>query len=310
MSIINGFNPSYFFANNNNSQNDIVVPDEILDEAPKRRGRPPKAKVNSNIATEQGTTDLTMMQSNVPYYNSFAETNDMIKGSIYQLDSLNNEVSQQINTIKESKTIKNKYNYLSNLAEVSSGIISSKITAIKEINNVIKTCHDLELKRTKELNLNASDKSDDQKLMEMYNAYISTPVGANPYAFSPSPTDMVVPGGSTVNPMNVAAMEQQIANQYMNNMSPEQNRMLQMENPNIKTVVVYDQATGSRWFDNIDVVTGESIPNMPIPDSSFLDDTTVNLKSGTARNSNINTDYPLIIVNGNGVAPRTDMSKF
>jgi hypothetical protein len=144
----------------------------------------------------------------------------------------------------------------------------------------------------------------------MYNAYISTPVGANPYTFGPSAADMVVPGGATVNPMNIMAMEQQVANQYMNNISPEQNRMLQMENPNIKTVVVYDQATGSRWFDNIDVVSGESIPNMPVPDSSFLDDTTVNLKSGTARNSNINADYPLVIVNGNGVAPRTDMSKF
>ena len=79
-------------------------------------------------------------------------------------------------------------------------------------------------------------------------------------------------------------------------MSPEQNRMFMEGNPNIQTVVVYNQTTGERKFDVVDTRTNESVPNMPIPDRSFLEDMTISFKSMTAENTNTNTTYPLVVV--------------
>ena len=83
---------------------------------------------------------------------------------------------------------------------------------------------------------------------------------------------------------------------WKQNMSPEQNRMImEQKNPNIQTVVVYDQTTNNKYFDVIDRTTGQSIPNMPKPDPYLLADTYPNINNMTARNSNIDTVYPLVL---------------
>ena len=78
-------------------------------------------------------------------------------------------------------------------------------------------------------------------------------------------------------------------------LTPEQNRMRMESNPNIQVVVRYDQATGQRYFDVVDKVTGTSVPNYPRPDNFLLEDTTIDIHTGIARNRNINTVWPLVI---------------
>ena len=82
-------------------------------------------------------------------------------------------------------------------------------------------------------------------------------------------------------------------------LTPEQNRMRMESNPNIQTVVRYDQSTGQRSFDVIDTSTGMSVPNYPRPDNFLLEDTTIDIHSGIARNRNVNNVWPLILVGSN-----------
>ena len=70
-------------------------------------------------------------------------------------------------------------------------------------------------------------------------------------------------------------------------------------NPNIKTVLVLNAVTGERHFDVMDMTTGESIPNVPRPDPMFLEDTIPYPNENVARNVNLDTSYPLIIVGDN-----------
>lgn len=299
MSIIKGFNPEFFSKSSEDTIATSSGDDIVVVEEKKKRGRPKKKIDSSEIVTveESSPTELSMLQSNTPYINSYEENNAALRGAVVQLDFLNNEVTEQIHAIKNSKTIKKKYDYISDLSAVSSNIISSKISAIRELNNTISKCHDLELKRTKELKLTTDDKTDDQRLMDMYNAYISVPMGTR-YP-TPNPIDLVTQSGG-LNQFN-NTNEDFMYQQYQQNKTPEQNYMLQLEDPNIKTVVVYDRGTGQRRFDVIDMSTGQSVPNMPLPDPAFLDDTNINLKTGMARNSNINMNYPLIVVGDDSI---------
>ena len=49
----------------------------------------------------------------------------------------------------------------------------------------------------------------------------------------------------------------------------------------------------------MDMTTGESIPNVPRPDPMFLEDTIPYPNENVARNVNLDTSYPLIIVGDN-----------
>ena len=67
----------------------------------------------------------------------------------------------------------------------------------------------------------------------------------------------------------------------------------------IDTVVVYDDATGNRWFDVVDKVTRQPIPNVEKPDPTYIYDLDINVRGGFAKDSNRNVTYPLIVVHGN-----------
>ena len=67
------------------------------------------------------------------------------------------------------------------------------------------------------------------------------------------------------------------------------------KNPNVKTVVVYNQTTGNKWFDVIDVTTGNSVPNIARPAEFLLDDMVPDFRNGIATNSNANMSFPLVL---------------
>jgi hypothetical protein len=81
----------------------------------------------------------------------------------------------------------------------------------------------------------------------------------------------------------------------MQNMTPIQQQMVLEKNPSIKPVVVYDQSTGNKYFDVVDVTTGRSIPNVPRPGNFLLDDMRIDTRTGLATNSNANMTYQLVV---------------
>lgn len=265
----------------------------------KKRGRPKKKTMpdGNEIITgedeeDHSNYDLPMTQSNVPYNTMYDETSNMLRTSIFQIDSLNNDIKNQIDSIKDSKTIKRKYDYMSTLSTTASALLSTKISAIREMNKSITDSNNLELKRSKEMKLSeAANGQDDNKLiMEMYNKFISNPTMG--YSV-PTSTDITLMTGIE----NMVRSD--IGNMDYAGLSSSENMMRLENNPNIKTVVICDLDTGARWFDVIDITTQQSVPNVEKPDAMFLDNLTLDFRNGIARDTNLDISYPLISANGN-----------
>ena len=282
--------------------NSVLVP--IAQEPPKKkRGRPRKEESSTNVTVVQkGSTTssgLPLCQTNDPYEDTYEETNDMLRVSINQLDILANDVKSELDNIRSSKTLKGKYQYISDLCATASGLISSKITAIKEINAVKTKCHELEIRRIKDIKSAAANQQDDDKyIADLYNAYINTPIGAAQHpALQYNSANVagnmgVLMGGMPAAPTN----EDQNFNNFMQNLTPEQNRMILGDNNNIETVVVYDPNTGDKMFDVIDITTGTPVPNYPRPDRGLLDDTSVDFNTGIATNTNIGQSWKVVVL--------------
>ena len=269
------------------------------DKEKKEKRNKVKIVQEGEIPNEHGLTN-PIPGSNVAevdYARSYNETNNLIRGAIIQADELSQEIKQDIDTVRSSKTIKNKYTYVTNLTASASALLSTKISAIKELNSTITQAHNLELNRMKTLKLNESEGNDDMKMMDIYSAFVNTPIGSY-VPPAPNVQDLTLGVNSQNSP--VSAIEMVAARpEESRNLTPEQNRMRMESNTNIQTVVRYDQTTGQRCFDVIDKNTMMSVPNYPRPDAFLLEDTTIDVHSGIARNRNINTVWPLILEGSN-----------
>lgn len=268
----------------------------------KKRGRPPKKKDNdiTMVPAEDTKSDLPLYQTNEAYLDTYGKTNAITEGIICEVDGLNAMVVTELKNIQASKTLKRKYDYISQLAGTSSNLLGTKLTAVKEMNKVITDSHNLELKRIKDLKLNTQDKVDDDKyIMDMYNAFINTPVGTYTGGTPMAPTMVEMTTMNGVQGINRTGMvaTANTFDDYVNNMTPTQNMMRLEQDPNVKVAVVYDASTGNRWFDVVNIQTGESIPNVDKPDQMFLEDTVLDTQNGIARNTNLDTTYPLIVIN-------------
>lgn len=297
-----GFLNTKFFTNSENTSGMSGATSTTSEDIKpgKKRGRPKKSETVENNTNEHTNGTLALHQSNEPYLDTYNQTNIMVQNTISEVDGLNNMIKTELQSIQNSKTLKRKYDYISQLAGTSSTLIGTKLSAIKELNKVITDSHNLELKRIKDLKLNTNTEVDDNKyIMDMYNAFINTPVGTGSPMNIPSITELTMLNGvDGVNRTQITNTANSFES-YMSNITPSQNMMLLEQNQDIKTVVVYDASTGNRWFDVMNITTGESIANVEKPDAMFLEDTTLDTRNGIARNVNLDTTYPLIVINGN-----------
>lgn len=288
-----------------NGDSKYVISDNTLvpSDNKSKRGRPRKTD-NSVVVERPINGDIRSNPNNtgVDYHSAYQETDLILKTAIGQTDMLINEVGADLAKIRESKAMTSKYKYITDLSLAMSGLISTKISAAKELNNSISKANDMEYKMNKELKALEVNKDDNKSIMDLYNAFISAPVSSRAI-LGPSIQDMTLPKNTNISTMDIITANMNSNQQdefgyqqYLANMTPEQNRMRYENNPNVQTVVVYDQSSGQKWFDVIDTQTGQSIPNMPKPDEFLLDDTRPDLMNMVARNSNINVTYPLRVV--------------
>ena len=242
--------------------------EEVTQKNQTKRGRPKKEKTTTNESEPKQAIVLS-------YADSYNETNGLLKNTILQADILSSEIKSDLDTVRSSKTLKNKYNYITNLTGSAASVLSAKIQAIRELDGNITQAHNLEIKRD---TLNKNDKSDndDMRMMDLYSAFINTPMGTYNPSGVPSIQDSVlgINGSTSITPVTMDYSSNQM------NMSPEMTAMRMETNPNIETVVKYDSTTGQRYFDVIDKSTGASIPNYPRPDNFLLDDTTIDVRTG------------------------------
>ncbi len=290
-----GINLSFFM-----SEDSKIEPSDSEIEAKSRKKKSSVKVVNENdIIGKINNPVPGSSVAEVDYASTYNETNNLIRGAIIQTDELASEVKQDIDKIRASTTLKGKYTYLTNLTSTAGTLISTKIAAIKELNSSITQAHNLELNRMKALKLNEQKENDDMRMMDIYSAFINTPVGTYSAPAAPSIQDLTL-GVNSANP-NVSGIEMVAQGNNSTPLTAEQNRMRMENNPNVETVVRFDQSTGMRAFDVIDKTTGMSISNYPRPDAFLLEDTTIDVNMGIARNRNINSVWPLIVEGSNSM---------
>lgn len=278
----------------------------------KKRGRPKKEdkkQLTEIITADNGTevvAPLAMWQSNEPYIDTYNDSRTLLYGSIAELDVIARDVKEELTLVKDSKTIRNKYGIINDLANTAANIIGHKIRAVQELDSIVTKAHDLDMKRYKDNKSAqlAESQNQDQHIFDMYNAFVNTPVGAyNPIQF-PTMQEITMADGMGMNTGLITAdintpqpgIGDPAYASYKQRETPEQRMMImQKNNPNIKTVVVYNQENQTKRFEVRDTMTGQVIPGASVPADYLLADTTINLANGVARNANIDTVYPLVV---------------
>lgn len=293
------------------------------EESKKKRGRKKKTEKVGDVeivTNEDDQSDVPMLASNRPYKETYVETDNILRTAVVQLDEAASEISEDINDIRTSKTLRKKYDYLANLQSSRATIISAKISAAREMNNSIKNSHELDLKRAKELKLN--EEGDDVKsIQDMYNAFVSMPTSQNmqgPFVSPLGPTtqDLTIATGNLMMPMQGNDPEIGYQN-YLQNMKPEQAIMMIEDNPNMEHVVAYDPASGNASFQIYDKQSNSFVQGIPTRNNEmFMPATQFDFENMIATNNDLNESYPIVDVtkvNPSGSAVGTsnkDMSNY
>ena len=234
---------------------------------------------------------------NTVYADEYSDTNAMTNTIIAQADSIIMDCAQDIAFMKSQRSMKGKYHYINETRAAMNSALSTKLAAIKERNATTKAIIDNNYRRYKDMR--ALDHTDDNKaIMDAYSAFISAPVGAPAYIL---PNTSSMTGGIGVirsdYPPQIQASVDAGMNNFMNHLTPEQNLMLNDNNPDIEEVIVYDQATGAKYFQWMNTKTGEVIPNMPITSNLILEDYTIDPRTHLAKNTNLNSIKKVVVIN-------------
>jgi len=278
--------------------------DQSEDSTPPKKRSYRKKKTDTSESTDVAVippidqiTSATFITTSTPYTAAFTDTTTQLDNAIVEIDTLNSSLFTDLQTIKGSKTLKNKFNTIVGVTEVMGGLINTKISAIKEKNNIRSKALDYELKRQQLMKNQTNEQDENQQIANMYNAFINTPVGVGP-SLAPSLQDLTVANGIADMRMPIGSSDQMGAD-YMAGGSPAQNRMILEAKGQIDTVLCYDAASGNRWFDVVDKNTRQSVPNVEKPDESTIYEIDINLRGGYAKDPNRGVTYPLVVINGN-----------
>lgn len=279
---------------------DTVAPDVGLPTKKKGRKKSSNNSSDDNATELVRATDTDVVEANMPTINTYFETAGMIKNAMDQIDTVANEIKGELDQVRASRTMKSKYNVMVGLAGNLSDLLEAKVNAIKELNNCITKSNDMDYKREKDRREATLGQNNDEKaVMDLYRSIMQNPQmtqlgseGFGPQIGGPAlgSTDLVrAPGDDTANKEGYA--------NFVANMTPEMTSILYEQNPDVKQCVVFDASTGAKWFQVMNVKTGQAIPNAPAHDQMFLENTTLDLKNKIAKNTNLGETYPLIVIN-------------
>ena len=273
---------------------------EVIDPPAKKVGRPKKEKREDGpqVRTRSPLNDSTMT-----YLETYTVPATMVNNAITELNDIEARINADLEAVRASRTLKSKYLYIANLTGALTSTIGTKVSAIRELRSMIDQANNFELKRQQQLKINEQD-SDDKIIADMYNAYINY----NPGSLMAGNGAPPLPPGAQVNipatytnvnhpeGIDIVGGNDTNFNNYMNNLTPQQNGMLQEHNPYVETVLVYDQSNHTKWFEVIDTRTGMPVPNMELPNDFVRDGCNVDIRRGIARNTQLNQTYKLKVV--------------
>ena len=305
-----GFNINKFIESSDEAKDHYIERDAspAKSESKSKRTKVSKTSPSVPATTQQAqppvpATSMSFIQESIPYTSLYADTNKQLDESINALKILGNGVVGELQTVMQSKTLRNKYNIINDLSMTATTIVNAQIAAIKEKNNTATQASRFELDRMKSMKSVANEEDDNQRIASMYDAFINTPigVGGGPAMLAPSMQDMMLtstnPAGPGFARQTMGADNTQAWEQSLN---PAESRMVLEAKGVIETVVVYDAATGSRWYDVLDKATGQSMPGVEKPSADTVHDLDINVRGGYAKDSNRGVSYRLIVMNPTG----------
>lgn len=286
---------------------DTAVQGKIAEAKKKttRAKKEPVAKVNGSEIVR--ADDNKEAQELSTMYN-YAQTVSLLGQTLDQVDMIAGELKDEFDAAKNNRTLKNKHNYIIGLAESMGQLLNTKAAIIREINNSITKSVELDYKKEKDRMAIAGAANDDKYLMDLYNAFITNPTNAqSSKLMGPSAINSSI---STIDGNSIVRSPLAAANpapdgitdigylNYLSRITPEQNMMAYEKDPNVKTVVVYDASNGQKFFQVMNLATGQVVPNVPVLDNRFLDDTVIDISNNIAKNNNLRETYPLVVING------------
>lgn len=284
--------------NSKNTSLSLTNPD-VPEEHKARRGRPRKDEVqpvnNNDIVRAEGTVEEH------PTIYSYSQMTNLLQETVQQVDMVAAEIKEELDSAIMSRTMRNKQNYIIGLASGIGKLLETKVSAITQINNCISKANEMDYKKEKDRRESqANQAADDKYIMDMYNSFIKNNVG-NQNILGPNIMDTTV---SSINGSSIIRATGDTNGNvdtgylnYLSRLTPEQNMMFYENDPNVKTVVVYDESTGNKFFQVMNIATGQVIPNVPVLDNRFMEDTTIDLRTKIAKNNNLHETYPVIVIN-------------
>jgi hypothetical protein len=302
------------------TSNKMVVHSDLpIDTTPAKRSK--KKSSNENKVTDiVKAPEDTAIVEDTPTINTYLETASMIKQSMDQIDTVMVDLKREFDEVRNSRTMKNKYNTIVGLAGNMADLAEARISAIKELNNCISKSNDMDYKRLKDRRdaMAGAGTGDEKAVMDFYRAIVADPNLVLGQPGQRVPDNLVqqiqsqmAPQGNMTSGIIRAPEDNAVQSQmaglaqdsgyvnYMANMPASMGNILMEQNPDIQECVVFDASTGGKWFQVMNVKTGQPIPNMQITDQMFMEDTVLNPKTKTAQNINLGKTYPLVIINDN-----------
>lgn len=284
-------------------QNALIMVEPAPPEPTKKKR---KKKETKNIGGEEVVvatsgeveeTDKSNPENIKTYMDTYADTTEQIAGTIRDIDYLCQNLNDDLAVVRQTRSMKGKYTYICNMNSALASLISTKVAAIREQNNSIKTANQMDYNRMKD-NRASDAMNDDKVVMDMYNAFVNAPVGQSYQGPASSGMTLVNTPGIMGIDVESAIAEAGYQN-YVNNLSPVQNMMRLENNPNIQNVVVWDQATGAKYFQVYDMSTMQPVPNTEPRAQMFMEDTTIDERNMIAKNINLGETYPVVVINRN-----------
>lgn len=303
-----GFNSKTMVENNTTD----IIPAQ---EPPKKRGpgRPPKNKDNTANTYTDPNTVIGRTTSKTPeqqYENGYKGQAALLLDAIAKSEEVYNRVNDELNRFSDNKLYggKNRLQHISEFMNTQIGVINSKINAVRELDNIRHKINEIMVKRM-QMDRDVEENSD-KAVMDAYYALVNSSNYGLPQMVAPLSAQTINTGVNMVgNPVqsNLILDSSDIIRGDMNtsdpsfeaykkNLTPIQRKMILDNDPNIKTVVVYDQSSGNKYFDVVNVQTGQSVPGVTRPAEFLLDSMRIDARNGVAINSNVNQTYPLVII--------------
>lgn len=238
----------------------------------------------------------------------------MIADVVTQTNQMISELNSELQKYQEKPGYGGKSRNLAinNLHNTRLGLLNTKLTAARDLTYLRNKINDLVMQDRKMSKDEGLDDTGDKAVMDAYYALVNASKYGLPQIAPPlhpasintgvnlqgAPINTATIGSSApIIPADGSAPIVPAVNQYglTPGMNPIQQKMILEKNPNVKTVVVYNQSTGSKRFDIVDVSTGMSIPGVQRPAPFLLDDMKPDIRNGIAANSNVNMVFPLVI---------------